>query len=536
MGQSVSVAQRNSYLGTGQLAVNTVLVIAGTFMAVLDTTIVDIALPKMMSPLKTDLYGIQWVVTAYMIAAAVALPMLEWLEKLTGLKLMYIVGIALFTLSSYMCGISTELYQMILFRSLQGFAEALIMVSAQAILFTMYPEEKRGFAMGLFGIGVSFAPAVGPTLGGWLTENLGWNWIFFINVPIGTLLTVSSIFLLVEMPFRRSLMPFNFISFLFISVATVSTLIVLSKGQQYGWFTSNMIAFLTVIALISYALYFFSDLFSKTKLMDLSIFRSSEFTVAFLVFLFVLGFSMYALFYAIPLYFQILKDLSTFTTGILLLPFAFSIAVASVVAGAMSDRWSVGGTMFIAVVFYMGSVFFLLRHLDYFTPKWSASTDIVIMGIGMGLFFAPVTMLALRGREEKTILIISLLDYIRFIGGSFGTAIATNVIKGNTSFHYDEISALQSLSYHEVSTSIESLIPHFADQSYLLEEALIKSYYTVGFLQSKMALSYAFQDVFVWSGIFAVVGLVPMIILFKGWIYNRKKGDGTPDSAVPVSS
>jgi len=534
MSQSVSGSEGYN-LSTSQLAINTILVITGTFMAVLDTTIVDIALPKMMSPLKTDLYGIQWVVTAYMIAAAVALPMLEWLERLTGLKLMYVAGIALFTIASYMCGVSTELYQMILFRSIQGFAEALIMVSAQAILFSMYPEEKRGFAMGIFGIGVSFAPAIGPTLGGWLTENLGWNWIFFINVPVGTLLTVSSIFLLVEKPFKRSLLPFNFISFLFISVATVSTLIVLSKGQQYGWFTSNFIAFLTLIAIIGYFLYFASDLFSRTKLMDLSIFRSSEFTIAFLVFLFVLGFSMYALFYAIPLYFQLLKDLSTFTTGILLLPFAFSIAVFSLVAGALSDRWSIGGTMFIAVVFYMGSIFFLLRHLDYYTPKWNASLDIVIMGVGMGLFFAPVTMLALKGREEKTILIISLLDYIRFIGGSFGTAIATNVIKGNSSFHYDEISVLQSLNYHEVRSSIESLVPHFVGQSSLPEEALIKAYYTAGYLQSKLSLSYAFQDVFVWSGIFALIGLVPMVILFRGWLYNRRKGEGSLNSVNTVA-
>ncbi len=522
MSQSVKNADpKVPELSGYDLAVNSVLIVVGTFMAVLDTTIVDIALPKMMTPLKTDLYGIQWVVTAYMIAAAVALPMLEWLEKLTGLKSMYIAGIFLFTFSSYLCGISTELYQMILFRSVQGFAEALIMVSAQAILFSMYPEEKRGFAMGLFGLGVSFAPAVGPTLGGWLTEHISWNWIFFINVPVGTILTVSSLFLLKDISPERKLLPFNFLSFTFISVATVSTLIVLSKGQQYGWFASDFIFFLTLLAVVCYALYLFSDGFIKVKLIDLRIFKEAEFTISFLIFLFVLGFSMYALFYALPLYFEILKDLSTFTTGVLLLPFAFSIAIFSVVAGAMSDRWSVGGTLFIAVLFYVGSLFFLLRHLDLYTPKWTASMEVVVIGVGMGLFFAPVTMLALRGREEKTILIISLLDYIRFIGGSFGTAIATNVIKGNSSFHYDEISALQGLNYEQVKSSIESLVPHFLPESGTLEEATVKAYYSVGYVQSKLAMSYAFQDLFVWSGVFALVGLLPMVWLLLRWFYNR---------------
>ena len=511
MGQSVS-------LGRGELIIHTLIVMAGAFMAILDTTIVDIALPKMIAPLKTDLYGIQWVVTAYMIAAAVTLPLIEWLEKLTGLKAMYVFGIALFALSSYLCGISTELYQMVVFRSIQGFAEALIIVSAQAILFTIYPPEQKGVAMGVFGLGASFAPAVGPTLGGWLTEHMNWNWIFFINVPVGIILTSASIFFLKEVSPERKLLPFNLISFTFISIATVSTLVVLSKGQQLGWFTSNFISFLTLLAIVSYVLYLVSDLTSRNRLIDLSVFRKVNFSVSFLVFMLVLGFSMYALFYAIPLYFEFLKGLSTFTTGLLLLPFALSIAVFSVVAGALSDRWSAGGTLLMAIVIYLGSIFFFIRHYDIYTPKGEASLELAFMGMGMGLFFAPVTVIALRGLEEKTILVISLLDYIRFIGGSFGTAIATNILKGNSSFHYDEISAIQSLNYQEVKGRIETLIEHFAGSSYLLEEALKKAYYTVGMLQTKIAYSYAFQDLFVWSGVFAILGLLPLSLL---WFYNR---------------
>jgi len=514
MNQSVNLER-------GDLIIHTVIVMAGAFMAILDTTIVDIALPKMMAPLKTDLYGIQWVVTAYMIAAAVTLPLLEWLEKIIGLKTIYVFGIALFGLSSYLCGISTELYQMVIFRGIQGFAEALIMVSAQAILFTIYPPEQKGVAMGIFGLGASFAPAVGPTLGGWLTEHINWNWIFFINVPVGILLTTSSLFFLKEVSPKRGILPFNFISFLFISVATISTLVVLSKGQQYGWFTSNFIAILTVVAALSYVIYILSDVFSKTKLIDLNIFRHMNFTVSFVVFLLVLGFSMYALFYALPLYFEFLKGLSTFTTGLLLLPFAFSIAIFSVVAGVMSDRWSAGGTLFLAIILYLGSIFFFIRHYDVYTPKSTASLELSLMGVGMGLFFAPVTVIALRGLEEKTILIISLLDYIRFIGGSFGTAIATNIIKGNVSFHYDEISSLQSMNYTEIKERVEKLAEFFINSSYNIEEAMIKAYYAVGSLQTKLAYSHAFQDLFVWSGVFAVVGLLPLIFLFKNWLYNR---------------
>ncbi len=516
MGQSVSLSK-------GELTVHTLIVMAGAFMAILDTTIVDIALPKMIAPLKTDLYGIQWVVTSYMIAAAVTLPLLEWLERLTGLKAMYVSGIALFGLSSYLCGLSTELYQMVIFRSVQGFAEALIIVSAQAILFTIYPPEKKGFAMGVFGLGASFAPAVGPTLGGWLTEHMNWNWIFFINVPVGILLTISSLFFLKEVSKERQLLPFNFLSFLLISTATVSTLVVLSKGQQLGWFTSNLILLLSLISAISYLLYFSVELVSKTKLIDIGIFSHTNFAVSFFVFLLVLGFSMYALFYAIPLYFEFLKGLSTFTTGILLLPFAFSIAVFSVVAGALSDRWSAGWTLFLAIGIYLGSLFLFVVRFDMYTPKAQASFELALVGVGMGLFFAPVTVIALRGLEEKTILVISLLDYIRFIGGSFGTAIATNIIKGNSAFHYDEMSSLQSLSYTAVVSRVEEIGQFFSGSSYIPEEAKAKALYTLGLLQTKLSYSYAFQDLFVWSGIFAMIGLFPLLLLLKSYIREEYK-------------
>ncbi len=507
-------------MSRGKLIIHTIIVMLGAFMAILDTSIVDIVVPKMMAPLKTDLYGIQWVITSYMIAAAVALPLLEWISKAIGLRPVYILGVALFTLASYLCGISTELAQMVVFRSLQGFAEALIMVSAQAILFSIYPPEQRGVAMGIFGLGASFAPAVGPTLGGWLTEHLGWNWVFFINVPVGIFLVLLSLIFLEEVEKEKKLLPFNFISFFFISVGTVSTLVVLSKGQQHGWFTSNFIAFLTATAVISYLLYILVEIFSKNKLIDLSVFRHLNFTAAFLTFMLVLGFSMYQLFYAIPLYFEHLKGLSTLQTGILILPFAVAIGFFSVVAGALSDKWSAEKTLILAILIYFLGLY-IIADVDFYTPKELFAKELIVIGTGMGLFFAPVTVIALRGLEEKTILVISLLDYIRFIGGSFGTAIATNILKGKTNFHYDEISVIQSLNYNFILQKIYEISRFLEATSSTLKEALLKAGYAVGTLQYKVAYSFAFQDLFVWAGVFSLLGIIPVLIYmlaerFKG--------------------
>uniref|UniRef100_UPI002623AE31 DHA2 family efflux MFS transporter permease subunit n=1 Tax=Sulfurihydrogenibium sp. TaxID=2053621 RepID=UPI002623AE31 len=290
----------------------TFIVMTGAFMAILDTTIVDIVVPKMMGPLQTDLYGIQWVITAYMIASAVMLILSEWLDKVIGLRKVFIGGIVLFTFSSFMCGQAQSLDWMITARVIQGVGEALIMATAQTILFSVYPEEKKGLAMGIFGLGVSFAPALGPTLGGYITEYLNWRWVFFINIPVGILTTILAIFYLPETSLIREKARLNFVSYFFLSTFTISLLILLSKGQQLGWFMSDTIVYLFIVSVISLLLYIISELISKEPLIDFRIFLIKEYFVGFSVFFLLLGFSMYQVFYLLPLYYENLKGLSTF--------------------------------------------------------------------------------------------------------------------------------------------------------------------------------------------------------------------------------
>jgi DHA2 family multidrug resistance protein len=165
-------------LSTAQRVFLTFSLMVGVFMAILDTTIVDIIVPKMMAPLSTDLYGVQWVITSYMTAAATAIMLVEWLETKVGLKKVFIAGLFLFTTFSFFAGNAQSLEWMITARVVQGFGESLIVVSAEAMLFSAYAPEKRGLAMGIYGLGVSFAPALGPTLGGWIAEHIDWRWVF----------------------------------------------------------------------------------------------------------------------------------------------------------------------------------------------------------------------------------------------------------------------------------------------------------------------------------------------------------------------
>jgi DHA2 family multidrug resistance protein len=497
-------------ISTAERALITFIVMGGAFMAILDTTIVDIVVPKMMAPLKTDLYGIQWVITAYMMAAATALILSEWLDKVIGLRIVFIAGIIVFTVSSFMCGNAESLEMMIFSRITQGIGEALIMATAQTILFAVFPPEKKGMAMGIFGLGVSFAPALGPTLGGYITEYLEWRWVFFINIPFGIIVTTLAVFYLPETSLIREKAKLNFISFFLLSAFTISTLILLSKGQQLGWFMSDVIVYLFVISVLSLLLYILSELLSKEPLIDFSIFKIKEFSVGILLFFLLLGFSMYQVFYLLPLYFENLKGLTTFDAGLHILALASFIALFSPIAGMLSDRFGERYVLYFASALYLISGLYILPQLNYYTPSLQAALLTIPLGTSMGMFFAPTTTLALRNLGEKTSLGTGLMHYSRFVGGSFGTAIATNELYKNQASHFEGITSLQNYEY--VSYYLQKLKMLFQDfiSPDILEKKVKALFYGV---QNLHSLSWSFQDTFFIAGIFGMLGALPVIYL-----------------------
>ncbi len=487
----------------------TYIVMTGAFMAILDTTIVDIIVPKLMAPLKTDLYGVQWVITAYMIASATGLILSDWLDKKFGLKNIYIAGIILFTFASFMCGQSDSLEEMILFRVLQGVGEAFIMVTAQTILFSVYPPEQKGLAMGIFGLGVSFAPALGPTLGGYITEYISWRWVFYINIPFGILTTILAIFYLPKSKILEK-PKLNFISFFFLSMFTITLLIILSKGQQLGWFYSDTIIYLTIVCVFSLLFYALSEVLSKEPLLDYSIFLNKDYLTGFLLFFLLLGFSLYQLFYLLPLYYEQLKGLSTLDAGIHILALAIFIAIFSPVAGVLSDKIGEKYVLYISVAIYLFSSLYLLPKFNYYTPSVQAAVMTIPLGIAMGMFFAPTTTMALRNlSEELATLGTGLMHYARFVGGSFGTAIATNELLKNQSQHFDGIVGQQNVSYvsyflEKMKSFAENFIPEG------LVEAKMKA--LLYYVQSLHSYSYSFQDTFFIAGLFGIIGSIPIFI------------------------
>ena len=501
----------NSQFSILNLTTWVLLVVVGAFMAVLDTTVVDIIVPRLKGPLSTDMYGVQWVITAYMIAAAVGLLLVEWMIKKFGNKWIYIIAVGVFTVASFLCGISNSLSFIIVARVIQGFAEALIMVTAQAMLFGFFPPEKRGIAMGIFALGVAFAPAIGPTLGGYLTEWFSWRAVFFVNVPIGIVLVIFGSLLLPDRDERKD-EKLNFISVAFLTVATVALLILLSKGQQYGWFNSSLIVYLAFATFFGALFFIMSEYYSKESLFDYTLFKNPNYSLGILIYFVLLGFSMYQYFYLIPMFYEHIKGLSSIQTGLGVLGFGIWIGVFSMIAGALSDKFSPVPVLIVGAVIYLYSSFVLFPTLNYYTPIYEAVLKTMPFGIAMGLFFAPITVLVMNNSNGKIEQGIMTMDYVRFIGGSFGTAIATNNLVYYSNKEFDGMVSIQN--HHIVSDFVSALESYFG-------KAGIEIF---RMLESFMSANYGYKYVWLDAGFWGFVG---SLFVFALLFVKKRKVKGT---------
>jgi DHA2 family multidrug resistance protein len=504
-------------ISSGYRAFLTLIVMAGAFMAILDTTIVVVVIPKMIGPLSTDLYGIQWVITSYMTAAAVALLLTHNLSRVIGLKNLFVIGLSVFVFASALCGMAGSLENMIAFRILQGIGEAFIMASAQTILFMIYPPEKQGLAMGIYAMGVSFAPSLGPTVGGWITQHLSWRWVFYINLPVGALNFVAALSFLPVLIKHRMRLKFNFISYFFMGTFTFFLLIFLSKGQQLGWFQSTTIGLLAFGAVIAFMLFIVSEICAGHRLIDPAILKNRIYMLSMGFYFFVMGLCIYQFLYLLPIYYENVKQLGTFDTGLHMLAFAMFIAIFSPGAGILSDRFGPQRVLTVSCIIFLITSWYLIPSLNYYTPSVRAAVVTIPLGIGMGCFFAPLSAMALGPLGDKTAQGVSLMHYLRFVGGALGTAVATNMLEKSQAIHFEGISIMQNYEHVRrfLDTTVQRLSPLFTDSA-----ASGKAHVFLNRVQELQALSFAFHDTFRNCFIFALIGSTFLFLIF---VTEKKK-------------
>lgn len=427
---------------TNQLMV-TISIMLATIMQVLDTTIANVALPHMQGNLGASEDQIAWVLTSYIVAAAIMTLPVGFLANRFGRRQVFMWSVAGFTMASALCGLATSLNEMIAFRLLQGVFGAALVPLSQAVLLDTYPPEKHGSAMGIWGVGVMVGPILGPTLGGWLTEYYSWRWVFYINVPVGILSLVGIMTFVQDGPLRRQ--KFDGLGFAFIAIAVGALQLLLDRGQQVDWFQATEIQLYTVVVVLGFYLFVTHSLTTTTPFFSPAIFSDRNFVTG-LVFIFVVGIVLLATMALLPPFLQRWKGYPVITTGLILMPRGF---------GTMFSMLIVGRLLRIAdarvlIVTGLGLITASLHQMAGFTLEVSQHELVfsgIVQGLGLGLVFVPISTLAYatlepQYRGEAT----ALFSLSRNLGSSIGVSVVMAMLSRSIWINTQQLSSRLQLT------------------------------------------------------------------------------------------
>jgi DHA2 family multidrug resistance protein len=404
-------------------------VVLAALMQVIDSSIVNVALPDMMGNLGASLDEIAWVSTGYILASVIVIPLTGFLGDLFGRKRYFVGSIIVFTTASFFCGASHSLGMLIFWRVVQGVGGGALMTVSQAVLFESFPTEEAGMAMALFGLGVMVGPTIGPTLGGWLTDNYGWPWIFFINIPIGIVAAVMIAGYVRDPAHQKRPHRIDYMGIALLIASVSAVQYVLEHGERDDWFASGFITTLVVIGVVGGALLIWRELTTEHPAIDVRVLRHRQMWVGTVLGV-VMGIGLYAMSFTLPVFLQANLRMTAEQTGIVLLPGAIATALSKLVAGRLSNRVDARLLITIGVLIFAMAAWQLSRMTgqsgapDFFWP-------LINRGVGLGLMFVPLTTITLAELDPRELAQgTGLYNFFRQLGGSFGIAgISTLLIR-----------------------------------------------------------------------------------------------------------
>jgi MFS transporter, DHA2 family, multidrug resistance protein len=398
-------------------------VMAGTFMVVLDTTVVNVALPHMAGSLSASVEEATWALTSYLAANAVILPITGWLANFIGRKRLLIVSVTSFTTASLMCGLAPSLAFMVVFRILQGLSGGVMQPLSQAVLLESFPPAERGKAMGFWGIGIVAAPILGPVMGGWMTENWSWRWVFYINLPVGVIAVLMISLFIFDPPYiRRGSARIDYWGIGLLAVGIGALQIGLDRGQEHDWFSSRLVTFLLITAAVSLLVMLARELTARQPVVDLRVFRNRTYSTG-VVLITLMGAVLYGNLVLLPIMLQTVMGYTAYSAGIVMAPRGLGTLITMPVVGLLIGR--LDARRMLATGFFLGAVtLFWLSWLNTDAGFWDLFWPQFVQGIGFGLLFVPLTTVTMdpipnEGMGNAT----SLFNLMRNIGGSFGIAL-----------------------------------------------------------------------------------------------------------------
>ncbi|HJW99123.1 MAG TPA: DHA2 family efflux MFS transporter permease subunit, partial [Terriglobales bacterium] len=415
-----------------------------TFMEVLDTSIANVALPHIAGSLSAGQDESTWVLTSYLVSNAIVLPLSGWLSSIVGRKNFYMGCVALFTISSFLCGLAPNLAVLIICRILQGAGGGGLQPSEQAILADTFPPAKRGMAFAVYGVAVVTAPAIGPTLGGWITDNFSWRWIFFINIPVGILSMLLTSRLIQDPPYLRrrkiSETHIDYVGLGFVALGLGTLQVVLDKGQREDWFESHFILILAVISAASLIFVIYWEWKQKDPIVDLHLFRDRTFGISNLL-MFMLGFALLGSTLLLPLFMQTMLGYTAQQSGFALMPGGFMIMLLLPLVGFLLSRYTPRWLLAFGLVVLSTSLFSMTRFnlgIDFRTVAIAR----LMQAVGMAFLFVPINTAAYSFLpRDKNNAASGLMNLARNIGGSVGISVVTTMLDRRAQVHLTNLAS-----------------------------------------------------------------------------------------------
>jgi MFS transporter, DHA2 family, multidrug resistance protein len=499
-------------------------VMFATFMEVLDTTVVNVSLPHIAGSLSVTIDEATWALTSYLVANAIILPMTGWLASMFGRKRLLMLSVVGFTASSFLCGLAPTLPLLITFRIMQGATGGCLQPLSQAVLLEAFPPYDRGKAMGFWGFGIVVAPILGPVLGGWLTDNYSWRWVFYINIPVGIASIVMTRMFIFDPPYLRTerrRIDYWGIGMLAVGIGALQ--FVLDKGQEDDWFSSRLITMLALLSAATLIALVIHELTTEDPVVDLRVFKVRSYAVG--VFLMtVVGFVLYGSIVLLPIMLQTLLGYPPLQAGLAMAPRGIGSFVMMPVTGLMTGRFDARKLLTTGLLIGGGTLLWLSR-LNLQAGYWDIFWPQLIQGAGMSLLFVPLTTVSMDPiPRERMGNATSLFNLMRNIGGSVGIATTGTMIAR----HNQSTTALLAANVTAYNPAAQSMLAQmqaaFMAAGADATTATTRAYAAMFGLVQRQAAMTSFVGIFQLLGVL-FIALVPLVLLMQR---PRSKGAASP--------
>ncbi|HEX3868336.1 MAG TPA: DHA2 family efflux MFS transporter permease subunit, partial [Gemmatimonadaceae bacterium] len=492
------------------------IAIAVTLAAVLeliDTSIVNVAIPHMMGNLGATLDEISWVSTGYIIANVIVIPTSGWLSAYFGRKRYLTGSILLFVLASFFCGAATSLAGLVFWRVVQGVGGGALLSTAQSTLFEAFPPEEVGIGQAMFGVGVMVGPTLGPTLGGWIVDNYNWPWIFYINVPLGIIAAMMVVAYVHDAEHQERARKIDVLGFLLLATCVGSLQYMLEKGERYDWFDSRLVTSLAVVSALSFVLLIWRELTIDEPIINFRVLKSRQLAAGVSIAA-VLGLALFGSIFVLPIFLQNLHGLTANQTGLVILPGAIASAVTMAFVGKNANRLDARATVTVGAVLFFVAMWKLARMTLVSGPE-ETFWPLILRGVGLGLIFVPLTSASMADLKVSELAQgTGMFNLTRQLGGSLGIATMATLLTRFTTqkkaLLTEHLTRTDPMSLGRLDAITRAVTARGAPPSVAKQQAL----FLLDRQVQAQASVLAFSRIYILSGVILLVS-IPLLLVFK---------------------